>query len=319
MRSRVDFSAWAEFADEASTGYARCEALVRSRRGEVILTQKLPDKVFLRDDIYNDFLRPLGTRYLMGLKLAESGSKVAMLRIHRRAKNGPYSSADARKLSLLFPSFSRTARVYLNQFHMTQPGAVAVAALDQLKIGAIVIDRGQRVLHANAFAQDVLAEGASLYTQDGRLMLSCAEANAALRYSIGKACRTRRDALESAALGLQRVWASDYELSISPFANDGSTLPHCAASEAWLVTLKRRKRQSNNMIAALRNDFGLTAAEASVVEHITQGKTLQQIAAQNSISINTVKTHLKAIYVKMDVRSQADLVRTILASQYSAS
>ena len=317
-RSRVDFSAWAEFTDETSKSYSRCEALIQSRRGQVILTQNLPDEVFLRDEIYNEFLRPLGTRYLMGLKLADSGSRVSMLRIHRHASNGPYSSADARKLNQLFPNFSRAARLHLNEIHAKQKAAVSAAALDQLQIGVIVIDRGWRVLHANALAQDAFAEGSSLWVLDGRLVLGCAEADAALRCSIGEACDVWGDPLQITALGLQRFWAGDYELSVSTFADDSSLVVR-ATSEVFLITLKRREWPLQDLTAALKSRFALTNTEACVVEQITQGRTLQQIAAHDSKSINTIKTHLKAVFTKMEVRSQSDLVRVVLMSRHTTN
>jgi DNA-binding CsgD family transcriptional regulator len=54
------------------------------------------------------------------------------------------------------------------------------------------------------------------------------------------------------------------------------------------------------------------AAEASIVEQITSGRTLRQIAAHKSVSNNTVKSHPKSIFFKMDIRSQADLIRVTL-------
>jgi DNA-binding CsgD family transcriptional regulator len=54
------------------------------------------------------------------------------------------------------------------------------------------------------------------------------------------------------------------------------------------------------------------AAEASIAEQITIGRTLRQVAAHKSVSINTVKSHPKSIFFKMDIRSQADLIRVVL-------
>jgi DNA-binding CsgD family transcriptional regulator/PAS domain-containing protein len=311
-RSRVDFSAWAEFTDEATKGYCRCEHLIQSRRGQLFLTQNLPDDAFFQDEIYIDFLRPLGTRYLMGLKLADSGSRVSLLRIHRRARKGPFNDADAHKLSLLFPNFSRASQLHLNQLRIARKGELALAALGQLKIGVIVIDRGQRILYANAFAQDILFKGGSIYMQDGRLMLSCVEGETTLRCSREEACNLMGESL-------RRTLASDYELSVSALTNDSSPVVCPTNSDAFLVTLSRRERASQNLAAPLRNQFALTATEAFIVEEIVRGRTLQQIAAYKSISINTVKTHLKAVFVKMDVRSQSDLVRTVLMLPYSPS
>jgi DNA-binding CsgD family transcriptional regulator len=66
----------------------------------------------------------------------------------------------------------------------------------------------------------------------------------------------------------------------------------------------RRSRQSGsalpdiqqNLIATLGGEFGLTAAEASIVEQITIERTLRQVAAHKSVSMNTVKSHPKSIF-----------------------
>jgi len=313
MRSRVAFSAWADYPHQETTSYARCENLVRARAGHLILTQKIPEKIFLRDEIYNEFLRPLGTRYLMGVKLADLDSNVATLRIHRRAKDGPFSSADARKFAMSFADFSRAARIHLNKSHLAQRETMAAAALDRLQLGVIVIDRERHILHVNALARDVLTQGGIVAARDRRLTLTDAEADRALGHAIDEA-RVRPDSLAAAALGLRCLRAGDCQLSISPFVDDGSFALHRLAPEAYLVTLKSVERLSGNLAARLCSEFPLTPTEASIVEQIVQGSSLQQVAVRKSISINTIKTHLKSIFSKMDIKSQADLVRLVLGS-----
>ncbi|MCB0652702.1 MAG: response regulator transcription factor [Saprospiraceae bacterium] len=59
----------------------------------------------------------------------------------------------------------------------------------------------------------------------------------------------------------------------------------------------------------------LTDKEFDIFKDIYEGKTNQQLADQHFISINTVKTHVKNLYDKLDVRSRTEaivLLRSIL-------
>jgi len=51
----------------------------------------------------------------------------------------------------------------------------------------------------------------------------------------------------------------------------------------------------------------LTAREVQVARLVVQGKRNAEIAAELTISINTVETHLKRIYAKLDVHSRGEL------------
>jgi DNA-binding CsgD family transcriptional regulator len=59
----------------------------------------------------------------------------------------------------------------------------------------------------------------------------------------------------------------------------------------------------------LQRLFGLTAAEATVMAEIAAGARPAEIAEASGRSLETVRTHLKALYDKTGAKSQADLVR----------
>lgn len=52
----------------------------------------------------------------------------------------------------------------------------------------------------------------------------------------------------------------------------------------------------------------LTTKEFEVVQKIAEGKTNQEIADSLFVSLNTVKTHLKNIFVKMDIKSRSEAI-----------
>jgi DNA-binding CsgD family transcriptional regulator len=61
----------------------------------------------------------------------------------------------------------------------------------------------------------------------------------------------------------------------------------------------------------LRELHGLTATEAHVAELLFRGLTLDDTAIELRVSINTVKTHLKHIFQKCEVSTQAELLKML--------
>lgn len=55
----------------------------------------------------------------------------------------------------------------------------------------------------------------------------------------------------------------------------------------------------------------LTSTEFTILTYLVQGLKNQAIAEKNYISINTVKTHIKQIYIKLDVHNRASLVNKV--------
>ena len=58
--------------------------------------------------------------------------------------------------------------------------------------------------------------------------------------------------------------------------------------------------------------FGLTMAEARTALQMTQGGSLDEMAARLGVSINTCKTQLQAAYAKTGTHRQADLLKLLL-------
>ena len=78
--------------------------------------------------------------------------------------------------------------------------------------------------------------------------------------------------------------------------------------------LGSRKEVASSLEAALSYpcvENALTPREAEVVRYLADGLTRQAVAAEMSVSEETVKTHTRGIYRKLDVHSQAELVQLV--------
>jgi len=54
----------------------------------------------------------------------------------------------------------------------------------------------------------------------------------------------------------------------------------------------------------------LTRRETEILEHIAAGKSRKRVAEELYIDLETVKSHVKNIYFKLDVHSRADAIKT---------
>ena len=71
-----------------------------------------------------------------------------------------------------------------------------------------------------------------------------------------------------------------------------------------------RDRFSKQM-AAVREHFGLSARETEVAELIARGNTVAHIAEVLFVSENTVRTHSKRIYTKLDIHKRQELIELV--------
>ncbi|MEQ9101865.1 MAG: response regulator transcription factor, partial [Imperialibacter sp.] len=56
------------------------------------------------------------------------------------------------------------------------------------------------------------------------------------------------------------------------------------------------------------NNYKLTSREKEILTSLSQGNSYKMIAAEFDISLDTVRTHIKKIYEKLQVHSQTEAV-----------
>lgn len=74
------------------------------------------------------------------------------------------------------------------------------------------------------------------------------------------------------------------------------------------ATLHMRKFPSDTTLATV---YHLTPGECQVLRCVWEGQTNQEVTEHLGISINTVKTHLKNIFSKMQVRSRSEAIAVL--------
>ena len=111
-----------------------------------------------------------------------------------------------------------------------------------------------------------------------------------------KVVRLENASTELGLLTFRRLPAIDER-----FANGGNILVR-GIGFAWSDILKN----------FFLNEFAITDTELQVIQKIVDGSTLQSIAADLNRGRETIKTHTKNIYAKIDVAGREELVKLVL-------
>jgi DNA-binding CsgD family transcriptional regulator len=82
-------------------------------------------------------------------------------------------------------------------------------------------------------------------------------------------------------------------------------------SPSWMLLLFDPDRELSASTELVARDLGISARESEIATLLVTGYDVNIIAGRLNISVHTVRTHLKSIFSKTNIRSQAELVRRI--------
>ncbi|WP_374574256.1 alpha/beta fold hydrolase [Phenylobacterium sp.] len=174
-----------------------------------------------------------------------------------------------------------------------------------------VLSGAQRVLSCNPAAQTVMASGL------GRL-----SAGADIAFDDPANAEVLQRALDQAALkGAQTILKFERDgeeegpcfAYLVPAAAVPTTVGKVvAAPDGGAFALVFPATEATNRLwHTLRESFGLTAAEARLARKLRDGRSLQEAADELKVSVNTLRNQLRAIFEKMGLKRQSDLVRAL--------
>jgi DNA-binding CsgD family transcriptional regulator len=190
-------------------------------------------------------------------------------------------------------------------------------ALNLLEQGVLLVDEAARVHFASTAARAVLA-GGRLQLSNGVLRTRSAAETIALHRLIARCARrelgvgARDDDLSASC----RVGEPPLSLLVAPLPIR-SARHRADGAPTTIVFITDPAKVGAPSARHLRDQFGLTTAEAAFALEIIQGQGLRITARRLKISEPTARTHLQRIFEKTGTRRQAELVRLIFAARHA--
>lgn len=257
-----------------------------------------------RDPFYQEFSRSVGTRHTLDMTLDRSDGSERFLAVMRAPSQGPYDRRAERIFRQAADHFLRVLKLKEKIDGAQHGGALVGAALDSLRIAAIVVSAGGRVVLSNRAAEDACGAGEELQLRNGKLTTRSAKFAPRLKAAIHEALQPRGTA---SVLHLPRAAGGDRIAWIAPLPAERN-LADAPGALVLIGELAERGAAGAEGLAAL---YGLTAAEAALAVAVGNGASLREAAAKRGVKLSTVRSQMLSVLQKTGARRQADLARML--------
>jgi len=261
-----------------------------------------------REANLRDYFAELGIRHMMLATCYRDEDWRYLFFATRAPGQEPFSKDESATLAHVVPHFRTAFRARTRFLTANAMNRCLSMGLDQLGVGVAIVDRDGEVIEMSMVAERILAR------KDGLLH------NRRLRAAWAGDDRRLQDMIQKlgGADGHNRpraisLWRPSgrprLEILIDSLRAGGR--PSGAGA---VVYMRDRDAASSLAPHALQGLFGLTEAEAHVCVRLAEGLTPHMICETTGISYNTVRAHLRSVFAKCEVESQAELMRLIINS-----
>jgi DNA-binding CsgD family transcriptional regulator len=262
----------------------------------------VPREDLVRTEFYHDFLVPHGLQHTSGVKFGKAGTQSFSLAIGSGCGSTAPLRRSVQKLKALLPLIKRAFRFHRREAHERADAADFACLLDLADVSLIVADDGKRVRRLSKAAEAMLAGRAPLrISADGRVRFRAAGVQAAFERML-KRGHDGPGIMEVRSFGTRMVLARASKDDASLYFEGPSVL----------ILLEKFDAGSARFDLALAGEaYGLSRGEMRALSGILAGKSVGEIAAEASLSRETIRSQVKSLYAKTGAKREADILRLV--------
>jgi hypothetical protein len=275
------------------------------------------DRMFSRDALrqcvfLNEFLRPNGVEAALGGPIVSTGGRFAMISILQASGRDPFDSDDIARLERITPHLTRALQIRRLFLQGEERSRVLESIVNRNPTGFIGLTSSGSASFVNDAARRIAAENDGI-TLDSKGRPLVGDRTAARRLA-----QLQADISRGGAGGIVRLQRPSgrppYIVLVSPLPAGHNIVPGVNSGSGVLVAIHDPGRQAVSNVQHLAQVLHLPRGAAKLLGAILDGVELKDYADRESISMNTVKFHLKTAFERTGTRSQVELVRrTLLA------
>jgi DNA-binding CsgD family transcriptional regulator len=265
-----------------------------------------------KKEFYHDYLVPGGVEdALIGL-VENSQSCVAAVVLYRDKSREEFGDPELKMLQFLAPHLRRAFGLYRNFSAIKSRGEGIERTVDKLPTGVVFLDSKGQIIFMNRSAAALIAERDGLLaTSDGLHSEQQRESNL-LASTISRAASTSngQGVSTGGTVLISRRARPPLQLVISPIRTATISISKRIAAVAFIYDPLRPQRPAQEVLRTL---FGLSPAECRVALLLSDGHAPRRIAEIVGVSIETVRSQMKRIFSKTNVKRQSELIRLLLS------
>ena len=311
----------AQATESYETHFFALDPFVRLKEGDVVTAEEVIGKQWLQSEVYQEYLKPLDIRHLLGADIYTKEGIECRLRVTRSHASKPFTPKDKELCRFLLPHLKRSIHLHARLDLLECERQLFSGTVNRLLLGMISYAQNGNILEMNQEARRILAEKDGISLSGNNLVLDVSHEGRELQRMI-------RQALSDAPGNPGEDESSALVEGLSVTRPSGRSklgiLLRTVPMGQWSESRQRpalvvflRDPESNVAQPShelLRRLFGLTRMEAALALLLAEGNTLDEAAEKMDVRRNTARTHLRSIFCKTGVTRQTMLVRLLLNS-----
>lgn len=315
----IDVACWRGWRDEEIQLYAeRYAAIDPWRPGSVRWPEGTvgsdwevcPRRELEASAAFREFYAPRDAIHGMGGAILRTGTGQSIIAAVRGTADGPFTESEKAVLQPLMPHLKRAALLHGELGSLRRQLATFTAHLDRYPHAFLLTDADRRVLYANASAREITALRDGLALEAGRFSLISPKLDASFQKILSEAIANRNGGLNR--LEIPRPSGKTPYRVLAMRVPDSGVLPLGVAQPAAAILIIDSDAAVRLDPALLAEFFSLTPSEARVTARLAQGQSVEEIAAETSTSVETVRTHVRRVLSKTGTGRQAELISLVL-------
>jgi DNA-binding CsgD family transcriptional regulator len=263
---------------------------------------------------YTEYWSAYGVHDLIAAKIAEDDRHVVMLGMTRTVEQPGFNSNDRKVLERYIGHLSSAYRIIRHLGAVQATARAGLALIQASSRPMILIDAQQNIIISNAPGKTVMTAGNSVYEHAGKLECRSHRGAAALNRGLTELSNAiESDPQRRVAVRIDGK-TKEHQILCSLWAlKPAKTMGLFGAVEVILITVAPAPSGSVDAVL-VASMFELTPAEAKLAVALVEGLDLQKIARSHNTALETVRSQLKAIFLKTGTRRQSDLIALVLRS-----
>lgn len=243
-----------------------------------------------------------------GLVTLEKNDGVLIgLGVFRSEKQGHITSEQRAYLAALAPHIRAAVRTQMAL--EGQGNALLAGTLDALYMAAFICDGAGRVKAVTSKGETLLLQNPGLRLKAEQLSAADPASDQALNQTIMAAARGQPQPGMPLArtLVVRSPQPGDPLLVLDVIALPRRRFEFSFAPRV-LVVARQGRRDARQKAQILQMAHGLTQAEVDIAMRLAQGRSIDAIAQERQVAVSTVRSQVKVILGKLDLRKQIELV-----------
>jgi DNA-binding CsgD family transcriptional regulator len=262
-----------------------------------------------RTEFYDGFLLRNNIPWGIGTWLHQSPRRQTYIALHGLPDRPPFNNKDRALLQRFAPHLRRALEI---KDRLTLAGLHAEAlrqTFDRATFGLMILDEDAQVLDASELAAVVLERAGALGRVAGGMTSFVDPMGSTLRQLVATCMQDGE--LKDGALRIPRQGSLPLTLVLAPVR--GASQTWFCDRPRWVLFVFDPELRLTTLVHQLSTDLGITIREAEICALLVEGLDVNAISARLRVSPHTARTQLKSIFRKTGARSQAELVRRVLA------